>query len=477
MQRQLKSTRGSRTKLNSVDFELSDVQRKRYDEIVAAAGERFVRPTDERFASPSDERFASPTDEQFASPTDEQFVRPTGQHLTRADWRTAADLGLTGLCLPIEYGGLGLGALDTALCLEAFGRGCADTGLVFAVAAHLLACAVPIRDFAAEPVRGELLSALAGGGVIASNAMTEDDAGSDVGALAATARRQGDQYIVDGVKSFASNAPVADLFVTYAVTEPKAGFLGVTAFAVPADRPGTDRPGTNRPGTNRSGTNRSDADQPDADQPGTNRPGTGRPGANRPGTDRPGIDVSEPLAKMGLHGCPAGRVRFVGCAVPAEFRIGAEGQGSAVFQHSMNWERACLPAIYVGVMAEQLRRCVAHAGQRRQFGRRIGDNQAISHLLATMAQRLASARLLLYRACWLLDQDEPEHRATAAMAKIAVSEAAVANGLDAIQVFGGAGYLTATGIEAGLRDAVPSTIFSGTTQIQREIVVRELGLG
>jgi clorobiocin biosynthesis protein CloN3 len=231
---------------------------------------------------------------------------------------------------------------------------------------------------------------------------------------------------VDGEKSFASNAPVADLFVTYAVTEPKAGFLGVTAFAVPADLPG--------------------------------------------------VKVSGPLAKMGLHGCPAGRVRFTGCDVPARYRIGAEGQGSAVFQHSMNWERACLPAIYLGVMTEQLRRCVEHAGQRRQFGRRIADNQAVSHLLATMGQRLAAARLLLYRACWLLDRDDSEHRGAAAMAKIAVSEAAVANGLDAIQVFGGAGYLTQTGIEAGLRDAVPSTIFSGTTQIQREIVVRELGL-
>ncbi|HEX4721101.1 MAG TPA: acyl-CoA dehydrogenase family protein [Pseudonocardiaceae bacterium] len=411
-----------------MDFELSDVQRKRYDEIVATAGERFADRREGHLNRDAERHDDLPT--RVAGRSGGHLTRvasASDDHPTRDDWRTAADMRLTGLCLPVEYGGLGLGALDTALCLEAFGRGCADTGLVFAVAAHLLACAVPIRDFAAEPVRGELLSGLADGALIAANAMTEDDAGSDVGSLAATAGRRGDEYIMDGVKSFASNAPVANLFVTYAVTDPKASFLGVTAFAVPADRAG--------------------------------------------------IDVSGPLAKMGLHGCPAGRVRFAGCAVPVEFRIGAEGQGSAVFQHSMNWERACLPAIYVGVMSEQLRRCVAHAGQRRQFGRRIGDNQAISHLLAIMAQRLAAARLLLYRACWLLDQDDPEHRSAAAMSKISVSEAAVANGLDAIQVFGGAGYLTETGIESGLRDAVPSMIFSGTTQIQREIVVRELGLG
>jgi L-prolyl-[peptidyl-carrier protein] dehydrogenase len=347
-------------------------------------------------------------------------------HFSPVEWKAAAGLGLTGLCLSREHGGLGLGALDTALCLEASGRGCGDTGLLFGVAAHLLACAVPVRDFCSGQHRATLLSGLAGGDLIAANAMTEDEAGSDVSRLRTTASRIGDHYVLDGEKSFASNAPVAGLIVTYAVTDASAGFLGISAFAVPRGLPG--------------------------------------------------IEVSEPLAKMGLQGCPAGRVRFTACEVPLSWRIGAEGQGSLIFQHSMAWERACLPAIYLGVMDEQLRRCVDHARQRRQFGRRIGDNQGVSHTLAAMAQRLASARLLLYRACWLLDQGGQDHRAAGAMAKIAVSEAAVANSVDAIQIFGGAGYLTATGIEEQLRDAVPGTIFSGTTQIQREIIARELGL-
>lgn len=379
-----------------MDFELTAEQRKRYADILAATS---TLPTE---GGEADGRFS------------------------RAQWREAARLGLTGLCLPTGYGGGGLGALDTALCLEAFGRGCRDTGLVFAVCAHLLACAVPIRDFGAAQTRERLLPGLAAGDLIAANAITEDDAGSDTGHLGVTARRDGDDYVIDGEKSFASNAPAADVLVTYATTSPGAGFLGTSAFAVP------------------SGT--------------------------------PGVGVSEPLAKMGLASCPAGRVSFRECRVPATCRLGEEGQGSAVFARSMAWERACLFAAYVGVMDDQLERCIAHARLRRQFGRPIGRFQAVSHRIAEMKQRLESARLLLYRASWSIDQDPDAHRAAVALGKVAVSEAVVSNSLDAIQIFGGAGYLAGPGIERYLRDSVPTTLFSGTTEIQREIIAREAGL-
>jgi clorobiocin biosynthesis protein CloN3 len=381
----------------AMDFELSAEQHRRHDAILAGMADR-----------------------------------PIGRegHVTeafdRTDWKEAAILGLTGLCLPEEYGGGGLGALDTALCLEAFGHGCTDTGLVFGVAAHLLACAVPIRDFAGEPTRERLLRGLAGGDLIAANAITEDGAGSDAGGLSVVARPDGaGGYVLDGEKSFASNAPVADVIVTYAVTDPAAAFLGITAFAVP--------------------------------------------------TDLPGVHIGPPLAKMGLTGCPASRVRFEGCRLPAGYRLGEEGQGAAIFQHSMGWERACLFAVYLGLMDRQLSRCVTHVRQRRQFGRRIGEFQAISHRLATMKQRAESARWLLYRACWLMDQGR-DPVVEVALAKVAVSEAAVANSLDAIQIFGGAGYLAPTGIEANLRDSVPSTIFSGTSEIQRELIARGMGV-
>ncbi|MEU5002604.1 acyl-CoA dehydrogenase family protein [Streptomyces sp. NPDC021622] len=379
-----------------MDFDLTERQRKRHEELLTALAEG----TTER--PPGAER-----------PYD------------RERWSAAAGLGLTGLCLPGEYGGGDLDALDTALSLESFGEGCSDTGLVFAVSAHLLACGVPIRDFGGEAARAELLPGLASGALIAANAMTEDGAGSDLGTLSVTAERDGDRYVLHGEKSFASNAPAADVFVTYAVTDPGGGYLGISAFAVPRELPG--------------------------------------------------VQVGETFDKMGLSSCPAARVRFDGVSVPVRLLLGHEGQGSAVFTHSMAWERSCLFAGYLGMMNRQLRLCVQHASERRQFGKAIGSYQAVSHRIAGMKQRLEGARLLQYHAAWLLSQGRTDNGAIA-LAKVAVSDAAVANSLDAIQLFGGSGYLRETGVEVDLRDAVPAVIFSGTTDIQRELIARGLGL-
>jgi clorobiocin biosynthesis protein CloN3 len=379
-----------------MDFEFSDAQAKRYAEV--------LRGTRARLGEMSG--------------------------FSRARWREAARLGLAGLCVPAEYGGGGLNALDTAISLEAFGRGCPDTGFVFAVCAHLLACAVPVRDFGSEELRAQWLPGMAdadgtAGELIAANAITEDEAGSDTTHLNVTASSDAGHYVLNGEKSFASNAPASDVLVTYAMTSPGDGFLGMSAFLVPAN------------------------------------------------TD--GVTIGDPLEKMGLAGCLASRVKFTNCRVHEYLRLGDEGQGSEIFARAMTWERACLFAAYVGLMDEQLDRCVAHARDRRQFGRPIGRFQAVSHRIARMRQRLESARLLLYRACWLIDSHRPA-QAPAALAKVAVSEAAVANSLDAIQIFGGAGYLTSCGIERNLRDCVPSRLFSGTNDIQLELIAREAGL-
>ncbi|WP_369211234.1 acyl-CoA dehydrogenase family protein [Streptomyces flavofungini] len=377
-----------------MDFDLSPQQRRRADHIRTGAGK----------------------------------LPPTGPDgiAGRDCWLAAAELGMTGLCLPTEYGGGGLGALDTALCLEAFCAGGADTGLAFGIAAHLLACGTVLTDHAGDPVRAELLHGLSSGTMIAANAMTEEDAGSDLSRLATTAVADGDHYVLNGRKSFVSNAPLADVFLTYAATTPSAGYLGMSVFAVPRTLPG--------------------------------------------------LRVGAPLAKTGLDGCAAAQVEFTGCEVPARYLLGPENQGSGVFQRSMIWERACLPALYLGVMEVQLDRCVAHAKHRRQFGRSIGTFQAVSHRLATMKLRLESSRLLLYRACWDIDQGHAAAAESAALAKTAVADAAVANALDAVRVFGARGYLADDGIGRQLQDATPLHIFSGTTEIQREVIARSLGL-
>ncbi|MEO6087956.1 MAG: acyl-CoA dehydrogenase family protein [Umezawaea sp.] len=352
-------------------------------------------------------------------------TRAAGDVPLHKRWAVLGDLGLLGLCVPPRYGGGGLGALDTARQVEAFGRGCPDTGLVFAASAQLFACTVPILEFATDAVKERLLPGLCAGQLVAGNAMTEAESGSDVSRLSVTARAVDGGYVLDGEKTFVSNGPVADLYVTYATTDPDAGHLGVTGFVVE--------------------------------------------------WDTPGVTASAPFEKMGLQSCPAGTVRFDACFVPDDQVLGFPGGGGAIFQHSMGWERACLFAGYVGLLDRLVDLCVEHATTRRQFGQRISGFQAVANRIVEMKLRLESARLLLYRACWEMDQGRPSAMSIG-LSKLAVSEGAVASALDAVQVFGGRGYLRENGIEAFLRDTVPSTIFSGTSDIQRLLVAKELGL-
>lgn len=227
------------------------------------------------------------------------------------------------------------------------------------------------------------------------------------------------------MKSYVTNGPEADVFLVYAATHPAHKFLGLSAFVV------------------RAGT--------------------------------PGLRVGQPFEKMGLATSPISQLYLEACRVPAAARVGAEGRGSAVFQRSMNWERSCLFAAYLGLMDRLIDRCVAFARDRQQFGHPIGKNQAISHRIAEMKLRLESARLLLYRACWTLDRGQ-DPTLQVALAKLAVSEAAIQTSLDAIQIHGGIGFISEAGIERALRDAVPSTLFSGTSEIQRELIAKRLGL-
>ena len=345
--------------------------------------------------------------------------------LDRERWRACAEFGLQGLCLPHELGGLGLDHQTTAYVLEGFGEGTGDMGFVFSACAHLFACAVPIAEFGNEALRQEIVPRLTSGEWIGANAMTEAEAGSDVSKLQTRAVRDGDDYVLDGAKTFVTNGPVADVAIVYATTDPALGYMSLSAFVVDLDSPGVTR--------------------------------------------------GKPVHKIGLTGSPFGSLYFDNCRVPASRMIGAEGQGSLIFRGSMNAERACLFGAYVGSMQRQLDDVVQYASSRRQFGRAIGKNQAVSHRIADMQLRLDSARLLLYRACWLVDQGQDAMFAVS-LAKLAVSEAAVSSGLDAIRIHGGAGVVEETAVDQRLRDAIPATIFSGTSDIQREIVANRLGL-
>jgi alkylation response protein AidB-like acyl-CoA dehydrogenase len=352
-------------------------------------------------------------------------VRGGRGHFERAEWRTCGEIGLLGIPVPLEHGGLGFGFSTTACIMEGFGNACEDLGLVFSVGAHLFACVVPVLEYACNTTRARILPPLCSGEWIGANAITEVEAGSDAFALQTRALRDGDHYILTGTKSFVTNGPVADVFVVYASTDPQHGFLGLTGFVL-------DR-----------------------------------------GT--PGLEVGEAFDKMGLDSTPSSSIRLDRCRVPGSRRLGSEGQGGMIFRRSMLWERTCLLAAYLGMLERQLARVITHAVSRKQFGHRIGKFQAVSHRVADMKLRLDAARLLLYRACWSLDRGS-QSPLEASLAKLAVSEAAVQSSLDAIGIFGGAGYQMHCGIERGLRDSVASTIASGTSDMMREIIARELGL-
>lgn len=340
-------------------------------------------------------------------------------------WRHCGEFGLLGLCIPEQYGGMGLDAQTTARVIEAFGRGCQDMGLVFSASAHLFACLMPILEYGSPELKESVLPKLASGAWIGANAITEAGAGSDVFALKTRAVHDGDDYILSGEKSYVTNGPVANTFVVYATTDPSHGYLGISGFVVPRETPG--------------------------------------------------LVVGEPFVKVGLSTSPICSIYLEDCRVPSRLRIGAEGQGAMVFKASMLWERACLFAGYLGMMERQIEQVVGYAKQRKQFGKPIAKFQAVSHKIADMKLRLESARLLLYRACWLKDQGkEPVQEIS--LAKLAISEAAVQGGLDAIQLYGGLGVIAEAGVERMLRDALPSTLFSGTSEIQRDLIARSLGL-
>ena len=343
----------------------------------------------------------------------------------RRIWQLCGGQGLPGLCIPETYGGAGLDALSTARALEAFGRGCEDMGLVFAIAAHLLACALPIAVYGSPEMKERLLPHLCAGTLIGANAITEHEAGSDVFALKTVAHQQEHMYRLSGQKSFVTNGPLADLFLVYASTNPRHGYMGISAFVLEKE------------------------------------------------TD--GLEVGEPIQKMGLTSAQAAVVTLRDCPVPERNLLGTKGQGATIFKHAMQWERACLFAAYVGLMERQLERTTEHARTRQQFGKPLSYNQSIAHRIVDMKLRLEAARLLLYRACWALDQGK-DATLEISLAKVAVSEAALQSSLDALHIYGSAGYTTATGLEQMVRDSIPGTIFSGTSEMQRDIIARNIGL-
>lgn len=343
----------------------------------------------------------------------------------RRRWRLAGEHGLTGTVVPTEHGGGGLDAVTATALSEALGRGSPDLGFVFSLAAHVYACLTPIVRFGTRAQCGHWLPGLASGEQIAAHAITEPDSGSDIISLRTRAQRVAGGYVLRGNKCFITNAPVADVLLIQAVTDPDAGYFGLTTFVVPVDRDG--------------------------------------------------IEISQPHQKVALTGSPTADVFLDAVWAHPHERLGPEGAGASVFSAAMAWERTCLFATYLGAIRHVLDDTIGYVRAREQFGAPIGSYQAVSHRVVDMLLRYESARLLVYRAAGGLDSGA-DNEIAPALAKIAVSEAALQVGIDAVQIRGALGIVEGPA-ERLVRDALASRIFSGTNEIQRNNVARALRLG
>jgi len=340
-------------------------------------------------------------------------------------WRACANFGVQGLPVPQEYGGSAADIMTTVLMMEGLGYACPDNGLIFSLNAQMWSLELPLLEFGTPGQKQKFLPGLVSGKIIGVHAMTEPESGSDAFSLKTRATQKGDKYVLNGSKLYITNAPVADVVVVFATVKPGSGFAGVTAFLV---------------------------------EKGT-----------------PGFSVGPPLGKLGLRTSPMGEIILKDCEIPAENRLGREGAGMAIFNSSMEWERSCILASAVGAMQRQLEECVHYVRTRKQFGQPIGKFQSVSNKISDMYLRVEAARLMIYKVAWLKQSGKPA-TAEAAAAKVFTSEAWVQTCLDAIQIHGAYGYMRDSGIERDLRDSVAGTIYSGTSEIQRLIIARTLGL-
>ncbi|MCK6548998.1 acyl-CoA dehydrogenase family protein [Myxococcota bacterium] len=353
--------------------------------------------------------------------------RDERRELDREGFLAIAEMGILAMPLPERYGGLGLDVTSCVVAMEALGYAAEDQGLAFVVNTQLWTCELPILHFGTEAQKDTWLPRLARGEVIGGHATTEPGAGSDAMSLATRAELRGDRWVLNGTKTFITNAPIADVLIVFASTgEQKRGFGGgLTAFLVP--------------------------------------------------TDRAGVSVGKPLKKLGLRTAPMAEVTFEDVELDPSEMLGKKGGGAAIFSSEMEWERSCLFACHLGAMERQLERCVTYAQERTQFGQAIGRFQAISHRIANMKVRVELGRQMLYKVAWLKDRGE---RAVleAAIAKLYVSEAYVQSSLDAVAIHGGYGYMAEYDVERMLRDSIGSVLYSGTSDIQRNLIARWLGL-
>ena len=343
----------------------------------------------------------------------------------RESWRKCSEMDIMALPVPEKYGGVGANFLTTVISMNALGYACKDAGLVHAIATQLL-CGLQICLFGSEGQKEKYLPPLCKGEIIMAQAITEPSAGSDMMSMRTRGEKNGDTYILNGSKIFITNGPIADVIIVFAVTDPQTmGLRRLSAFFIEKDTEGFQR--------------------------------------------------SKPLAKMGLKTLQNGELFFEDCRVPERNILGKDGQGAIMLNESMEWERILLPAAHIGTMERILEACIHYAKDRTAFGQSIGKFQAVSSKIANMKMKIELGKLIMYKAAVLKD-NRKRASLEASIGKLFISESLKEACLDAVQIHGGYGYMTEYEVERDLRDSIASTIYSGTSEIQTNIISKLIGL-
>lgn len=354
-------------------------------------------------------------------------VKPVAQQLDREGAypdglvRRLGELGFMGMCVAPEFGGAGADFVSYIAAMEEIAKGWASLAVLMSVN-NSLVCA-PILRFGSAEQKKRYLAPLAQGQWLGCYALTEPGAGSDAGSIQTIAERRGEDYVLSGSKAFTTNSRRADLAIVYALTDAAQGKKGISAFLVE--------------------------------------------------TKTPGFEVGKPEDKLGLRSSDTASVVLEDCRVPRDNLLGREGDGFRIALATLDGGRIGIAAQALGIAQGCLEESLGHAAQRRQFGQPIAGFQAIQWMLADMATELDAARLLTYRAAWLA-QDGRSFTKEAAMAKLFASESCNRIAYKALQIFGGYGYIKDFAVERFFRDARVTTLYEGTSEIQRLVIARRL---
>ncbi|MDA1528350.1 acyl-CoA dehydrogenase AcdA [Bacillus cereus group sp. TH260-2LC] len=347
--------------------------------------------------------------------------RDEEERFDRAIFDQMAELGLTGILWPEEYGGIGSDYLAYVIAIEELSRVCASTGVT--LSAHTSLAGWPIFKFGTEEQKQTFLRPMAEGKKIGAYGLTEPGSGSDAGGMKTIAKRDGDHYVLNGSKIFITNSGIADIYVVFALTDPESKQRGTSAFIVESDTPG--------------------------------------------------FSVGKKESKLGIRSSPTTEIMFEDCRIPVENLLGEEGQGFKIAMQTLDGGRNGIAAQAVGIAQGALDASVEYARERHQFGKPIAAQQGIGFKLADMATDVEAARLLTYQAAWLESEGLPYGKESA-MSKVFAGDAAMKVTTEAVQVFGGYGYTKDYPVERYMRDAKITQIYEGTQEIQRLVISRML---